>query len=222
MAASFSGGPDREEGGDAEDLTFTVRRTRSGRRTRLSPASAVSSLCHPIADIPRTLGVSPPFPLVFPCKITSSWPRNKAPSTLSPSTIYLVPLPRAEVRAKPGFPRPSPLPRSQPPSARLWVLHGARQARAVLSSGAPGPILRLQAADARESARPEAASLPRWSPRLALPASFRSAPGSQGLSVGNSKTRCLFSPSQKPLFEEKMLLSSFISRCKTTFHAARN
>lgn len=43
-------------------------------------------------------------------------------------TTYLAPLPRAEVRAKPGFPRPSPLLRSQPPSASPWVLHGARQA----------------------------------------------------------------------------------------------
>lgn len=134
---------------------------------------------------------------------------------------YLAPLPRAEVRAKPGFPRPSPFPRSQPPSASPWVLHGARQAPAVLSSGAPGPVLRLQAADARRIARPEAVSLSRWNPSLALLGSFPSVPGSQGLSVGDSKTRCLFSPSQKPLFE-KMLLSSFISRCKTTFHAAKN
>lgn len=118
---------------------------------------------------------------------------------------YLTPSPGQGT--KPGFPRPSPLPRSQPPSASPWVLHGARQARAVLSSGAPGPVLRLQALDAPGIRRPEAASLSRWSARLALLGSFRSAPGSQSLSVGTVFSARL----KKPLFE-KMLLSCFISR----------
>lgn len=109
-------------------------------------------------------------------------------------TTYLTPVPRVEVTTKPGFPRPSPLPRSQPPSASPWVLHGARQARAVLSSGAPGPVLRLQALDAPGIRRPEAASLPRWSPRLALLGSFRSAPGSQSLSVETIFSACLKTP----------------------------
>lgn len=109
-------------------------------------------------------------------------------------TTYLTPVPRAEVKTKPGFPRPSPLPRSQPPSASPWVLHGARQARAVLSSGAPGPVLRLQASDAPGIRGPEAASLPRWSPRLALLGSFRSSPGSQSLSVGTVFSACLKNP----------------------------
>lgn len=195
-----------------------VRRAKSGRRTRLSPTSAVSSLCHPIADNPRTFGVTSIPPRV---SVRDHGFLAKKQSPKQALATYLAPLPRAEVRATPGFPRSSPLPRSQPPSARPWVFDGARQARAVLCSGAPGPVLRLQAADTRGTARPEAASLPRWSPLLALLASFRSAPGSQGLSVEDSISRCLFSQSQKPLFE-KMLLSSFISRCKTTFHAAKN
>lgn len=46
VAASFSGGPDREEGGGAEDLTFAARRAKSEEREE---DSAVSSLCHSIA-----------------------------------------------------------------------------------------------------------------------------------------------------------------------------
>lgn len=153
-------------------------------------------------DNPRTLGVSPPFPPRVSLRDHTFLAKKQSPKQAF--ATYLAPLPRTEVRAKPGFPRPSPLSRSQPPSASHWVLHGARQARAVLSSGAPGSVLvlRLQAANARGTARPEAVSLSRWSPRLALLGSFPSAPGSQGLSVGDSNSS-VFSARLKNPFSRK-------------------
>lgn len=188
--------------------------------------SAVSSFGHPIAaqTIHSGQAAHPHSPLHF----ESAGPQARGQETkpqarLSPPT-YLPPLPRpsrAEVSAKLASQGPH---LSQVPS-RLRPAPGchtapARPGRAelrcasVLSSGfrrrmlggPSGPRLLPCPGGAR-------ARLPGVPPALSS--------GLPGRKCWGQQNTISFQPVSKLLFE-KMLLSSFISRCKTTFHAAKN
>lgn len=92
----FLGGPDREEGCGAEDLTFMAKSLWCRRRTQLSP------VCHPIAaqTIHARRAAYPHSPLWFEkCGTTGSPARKQSPRG-GFHHLPNPPSPRAEVSAK--------------------------------------------------------------------------------------------------------------------------
>lgn len=97
----FLGGPDREEGCGAEDLTFMAKSLWCRRRTQLSP------VCHPIAaqTIHARRAAHPHSPLRFDkCGTTGSPARKQSPRG-GFHHLPSPPSPRAEVSAKAESPK---------------------------------------------------------------------------------------------------------------------
>lgn len=164
--------------------------------------SAVSSFGHPIAaqTIHSGQAAHPHSPLHF----ESAGPQARGQETkpqarLSPPT-YLPPLPRpsrAEVSAKLASQGPHLSRRSPAASVQRLGVTQRQPGPDVLSSGAPRSCLQALGGGcsgdrAARGCFPAQVELARGSPGF-LP---HSAPGFQGGSAGDSKTRFLFSPSQ--------------------------